>query len=370
VRILYFSKDYTTHDHRFLSALAKTEHHIGFLRLEHGEHVLLEERSLPREIEIIPWAGGKRVQRIIDIPNLLRSLKRVIRTFHPDIIQAGPIQRSAFLVALTGFKPLLTMSWGYDLLIDANRNRLWRWITSFTLKRSAAFLGDCETIRQRAISFGMHPNRIVIFPWGADINRYSLGDDGGLRKRLGWGDDVFVLFSSRSWEPIYGVVDLVKAFILASQKRDELRLLLLGSGSEELEIHRLINDAGIGNKVKFAGLVSQEELPRYYRAADIYVSASYSDGTSISLLEALATGLPVLVSDIPGNREWITPGQEGWLFSVGDTEALANAIVYAYEHNDRLPVVGKSARELAEKKGDWEKNFPKLFDAFALAMNI
>ena len=368
MRILYFSKDYTTHDYRFLSALAKTEHHIGFLRLERGKQVL-EKRSLPREIEIIPWAGGKRSQRIIDIPNLLRSLKRVIKKFHPDIIQAGPVQRTAFLVALTGFEPLLTMSWGYDLLVDANRNRLWQWITSYTLKRSAVLVGDCETIRRRAVSFGMRPDRIITFPWGADINRYSPGDDGGLRKQLGWGDDVFVLLSTRSWEPIYGVVDLVKAFIFAAQKRPELRLLLLGGGSEDIEIHRLINSAGVGDKVKYAGLISQEELPRYYRAADIYVSASYSDGTSISLLEALATGLPAIVSDIPGNREWITPGQEGWLFSVGDPETLVNAIVYANDHRSQLLTMGRKARLLAEQRGNWEENFPKLLDAFAIAMN-
>ena len=62
-----------------------------------------------------------------------------------------------------------------------------------------------------------------------------------------------------------------------------------------------------------------------YRAADLYLSASHSDGSSVSLMEALGCGLPVLVSDIPGNREWVTDGEQGWLFPDGDDAAAVAA---------------------------------------------
>ena len=139
-RILYFSRDYTTHDHRFMSALAQTEHQVGYLRLEkRGQD--LDDRPLPPEIEIIPWVGGKSEARFQDGLKLLAGLKKVIREFSPDLIQAGPIQRSAFLAALTGFHPLLSMSWGYDLLMDVYKNKWWVWATKFTLRRSDALLG-------------------------------------------------------------------------------------------------------------------------------------------------------------------------------------------------------------------------------------
>jgi glycosyltransferase involved in cell wall biosynthesis len=63
----------------------------------------------------------------------------------------------------------------------------------------------------------------------------------------------------------------------------------------------------------------------------VYISASHSDGTSISLLEAFATGTPVIVPDIPGNREWVTPGENGWLFPDGDVQALASTIMNAVD---------------------------------------
>ncbi len=119
MRILYFSRDYTTHDHRFLSSLVKSEHEVAFLQLERRGHAL-EDRPLPSEIRLIPWVGGQSQATIRDGPKLVVGLRKVIREFKPDLIQAGPVQRCAFLAALSCYEPLVTMSWGYDLLHDVH----------------------------------------------------------------------------------------------------------------------------------------------------------------------------------------------------------------------------------------------------------
>ncbi len=119
----------------------------------------------------------------------------------------------------------------------------------------------------------------------------------------------------------------------------------------------------------FPGQVNQADLPRYYRMADLYVSASHSDGSSISLLEAMACGRASLVSDIPGNREWVDPGDNGWWFRDGDADSLAQGILQAIEQRERLPAMGRSARRIAEQRADWEKNFPHLLDGYRLALS-
>ena len=83
-----------------------------------------------------------------------------------------------------------------------------------------------------------------------------------------------------------------------------------------------MDEEKINEKVFFGGHVPQIDLPGYYQAADLYISASHSDGSSVSLMEALASGLPVLVSDIPGNVEWVEPGRQGWLFKDSDVTSL------------------------------------------------
>ena len=123
------------------------------------------------------------------------------------------------------------------------------------------------------------------------------------------------------------------------------------------------------DQVHLPGQVPQAKLPDFYRAADLYISTSHSDGTSISLLEALASGLPVLLSDIPGNKEWVRqPGEVGWLFRDGDVDSLTNGILQAVENWAQLPMMGRAARQLAEVRGDWTKNFPNLFKAYDIAI--
>jgi glycosyltransferase involved in cell wall biosynthesis len=103
--------------------------------------------------------------------------------------------------------------------------------------------------------------------------------------------------------------------------------------------------------------------------ADLYLSASHTDGSSVSLLEAMASGCPVVVSDIPGNREWVRSGVNGWLFKDGDSNAMAQSILLAIETRGTLAEMGMAARQIAEQRADWRKNFPKLIQAYFLAMS-
>jgi len=366
VRLLYFTRDYTPHDHRFLSALAQSGLQVYYLQLERRRHPL-EDRPLPPQVEQIPWAGGQRAVSGWDIPRLLAYLKRVIRQVQPDLIQAGPIQRSAFLVAFSGFRPLVSVSWGYDLLHDAWRNPLWRWATRYTLKHSTVMVGDCNTIRQIAVSFGMPDERIITFPWGVDIRHFSPAAKAYLSATV---ERDFTLLSTRAWEPIYGVEVIARAFVMAANQCPQLRLIMLGNGSQAGRLRKLFLQGQVAERVLFPGQVSQRDLPRYYHAADLYLSASHSDGTSISLLEAMACGLPVLVSDIPGNREWVEHGVQGWLFADGDAEALAQGILQAVENRQRLAEMGRAARALVKQRANWEKNFPQLLKAYALALEV
>jgi glycosyltransferase involved in cell wall biosynthesis len=366
MKLLYFSRDYTVHDRRFLDALARTDISVYFLRLEQRGQAV-DDRPVPDGIQQIQWAGGQRPSRRQDGLRLLADLKRVIRQIQPDIIQAGPLQRSAFLAALTGFHPLISMSWGYDLIFDARRSPLWAWATRFTLRRSKLLIGDCDTIRQLAIAYGMHPEHIVTFPWGIDLRHFSPGG----RKPAGdasAGAAAFTLLSVRSWEPIYGVDVIARAFVIAARQQPGLRLVMLGSGSQAGLLRQIFERGGVEERVFFPGQVRQDELPRLYRGADLYLSASHSDGSSISLLEALACGTPALVSDIPGNREWVQPGVHGWWFPDGDAGALAQGILQAVQQRDVLAEMGCAARSLVEARADWEHNFQHMLGAYEIAL--
>lgn len=368
MRVLYFTRDYSPHDHRFLSALAQTEHQVYALRLERGNRQL-EDRPLPPQIEQVTWKGGKREVTWKDTPALLLDFQRVTRLIRPDVIHAGPVPNVAFLAALSGFRPLVSMSWGSDLLREIDQDGTKLRSARFALKRSAVLVGDCEAVKQKALSLGFPAERVVLFPWGVDLQKFSPDGGSTRRERLGWQND-FVLLSLRSWEPLYGVDLVARAFCRAARDLPELRLLLLGNGSQAPQIHALVQSQQMVERVHFGGQVRNDDLPDYYRSADLYLSASHSDGSSVSLMEALACGRPVLVSDIPGNREWISGQAAGWLFSDGDEEGLVEGIRQAARERAGLAERGKAARKLAEARADWTKNFARLLEAYEMARRI
>ncbi len=364
MKIIYFSRSYSTHDHRFLSAIAERGgHETYYLQLERSLRQV-EDRPVPSQVEQIRWAGSQREFRWRDMPRLALDLNHVINKIKPDLIHAGPIQTCAFLVALSGYRPLLSMSWGYDLMEDAHKSKWMEWVTRYTLKHSTYFASDSNVTRDKAVKYGMDSDRAVVFPWGVDLQHFRPQQSTNHRR------EHITLFCNRTWEPMYGLDVLARAFVKVVQQNENIGLILLGSGSQGNIIRGILQSGGVLDHVTFGGKVSQQDLPDWYRDADIYISPSHVDGSSVSLMEALACGLPCLVSDIPGNKEWVTEGENGWLFRDGDADHLAEKILMVISKREKLSEIGRAARRSAEMRADWRKNAELLMKTYETVVKL
>jgi glycosyltransferase involved in cell wall biosynthesis len=357
MRILYFSLGYSTHDHRFLKAISDHGHEVYFVQLE-GNQRQVESRSVPENVHQVLWKGGRGPFRWSMLPALTFDFRRLTREIKPDLVHAGPIQTCAFIATLSGFRPVLTMSWGFDLMDDVHKGRIWEFATRYTLKRSTFFTSDANVTRDKAVSYGMNPEKTIVFPWGVDLQHFAM------RKAEGRTEEKFILFCNRSWESRYGVDVLAKAFVKVAQQRNDVGLMLLGAGSQGNMIRGILQKGGVLDLVTFAGQISQTDLPRWYHMADLYISPSHVDGSSVSLMEALACGLPCLVSDIPANKEWVFENENGWLFRDGNVDDLAGKILAAMNQREKLPGIGEAGRRSAEKRADWQKNAEALMNVY------
>ncbi len=367
MRVLYFTRDYTSHDHRFLSALAETDHTVFFLRLE-KRGIQREDRPLPAGIQQVIWEGGIAPVERKEYREFSRKLKDVFRQIKPDVVHAGSVQTAALVTAMSNLQPLVTMSWGYDMLMDANSSEQMKKDTRYTLEKTSVLVCDCQAVADQAIAFGFSPDRIVKFPWGVDLVHFGIEGREKNRNKLEWSSDEFVILSLRAWEPIYDVKTVIRGFIDAVRKQPALRLVLLGGGSQGNQLRQMLINAGVMEKVHFGGRIGFEDLPVFYRSADLYLSASLTDGSSVSLMEALACGTPALLSAIPGNLEW-SDDMSVSVFPVGDWQRLSDGLIDAYQQKEFVRGEMRSmARHLAEQRADWSKNFSKLMDAYSMAM--
>ncbi|HUS06520.1 MAG TPA: glycosyltransferase [Bryobacteraceae bacterium] len=343
MRILYFSRNWTPHDQRFLHAIVDGGHEAWLLRWENAGR-LLPEGELPAKVQEALWGEPS-----------LSNLHVVLDRLRPDLLHAGPVDTCGYLAALSGFHPFILMSWGSDILWDAARYPESRDRARVALSAADWLICDCREVRHRAAEIAEYPEeRTVTFPWGIDIDRFEKSSSSQpLPQHSGW-ELAGVVLSMRSWEPIYGVDVAIDAFALASQSVPSARLVLAGDGSQAPAVKSRVLHHGLMSRTHLPGRIGPSELPAYYSAADVYLSCSYSDGSSVSLLEALAAGLPAVVTDIPGNREWIEPEVNGWLCPAGDKDAFACALAAALNlPSDKRSQMVERNRALARSRADW-----------------
>lgn len=365
MRVIYFSQDYTPHDYRFLEKLAQTRHEVWYLRFE-ANPTPLETRTIPSGIKVVAWMGNRNYKlRGWNKLRLFWEFRRILHQLRPDLIHAGPVQTCGFFTALAGFKPLLLMSWGSDILAKANKSVIWRWITKFTIRHADMIACDCLAVRDRIVKLTGYPDdRIITFPWGVDLSRFHPAPSQlRLRDKLGWKDNKVVI-TTRSLEPIYGIETLLEAARTVIEKEPDTRFLMLGDGSLRPKVQTFIAKHNLEQAIHLAGRVPHNLLPDYFNEADLYVSSSYSDGTSVSLLEAMACKLPVVVTDLSSNQEWVAPEVNGWLVPPGDAQALSSAIVEALEQNGKAKMMAETNMSAARQKADWDKNFNILLEAY------
>jgi glycosyltransferase involved in cell wall biosynthesis len=114
-----------------------------------------------------------------------------------------------------------------------------------------------------------------------------------------------------------------------------------------------VTELGLESRVRFIGRVDEAELPALLRGAELYVTASETDGTSVTLLQAMACGVPVIASRNAGNITWIREGETGRLFGVGDVGALAALFI---SKNLQSAQEASAALALVKENANWSLN--------------
>jgi glycosyltransferase involved in cell wall biosynthesis len=122
--------------------------------------------------------------------------------------------------------------------------------------------------------------------------------------------------------------------------------------------------------VKFVGTVRHDKIVDYLSAADIYVSTSFSDGTSASLLEAMSCSLPSVATEIDGNKEWINNGINGFLVPVADSKKLAEKILLLADDQELRRRLRANAEETMRTRVIWQENIKKLTNAIDSKLSI
>lgn len=198
--------------------------------------------------------------------------------------------------------------------------------------------------------------KVVEMPNGVDTDIFFPREkDPALVQRYGLQDKTVVLFVGHL-QPFKGLPVLINA--LALIKNPDIVLMVVGTGPLEQEYRKLVAMKGLGARVFFAGYQSQqEELPRFYNTGDIFVLPSVGAPESFGMvvIEAMASGKPVIVSALPGPSQLVEQGVDGLTFAVADSEDLKQKIEYLLQQPEKRGLIGSAARKKVLENYSWSR---------------
>lgn len=309
----------------------------------------------PRNVHIyvLPTLIKNNVQRRL-VPNYI-SVKKIIKEIKPDLVHLHVLHHYAPAVSRTHV-PYILHSWGMEVLGLSNMSIFRKILSRYAATRAKKIIVDAEIMRKIWTSTGIPQNKVEVVPFGVDTNLFSQNISGRpIRRKLGIEEDDIVVISSRPFFPHYDIECLIKAIPIIVDIHKNVKFIIKGKGPLEGSVKQLAKKLDVDRYVRFTSPVAYQEVSKYLTAAEIYVSTSFVDSTSVSLLEAMACGLPPVTTDIYGNREWIEHEVNGLLYPPKDHKVLADRIKQLIEDDHLRKQFGERSRRIILERAEWQK---------------
>ncbi|EKE20155.1 MAG: glycosyl transferase group 1 protein [uncultured bacterium] len=243
-------------------------------------------------------------------------------------------------------------------------SKLYKWITPMILRiwKGATFV-VANGQKMKELALKLEPKKeIGIIHDGVDTDEFFPDEN----KR---NSEQFTMICASRVTPMKGVRFLIQAFKILSGRYENARLVVVGDGNERQSLEDLVQGLDLREKVEFAGLVSHENMLKYYQKSNVFVSTSLADGISDSTLEALACGLAVVATNTEGTAELLTDGVNCLMVRMKDPDDLAEKIEKIILDHDLEKSLSLESKKLAEKLS-WRSLAGQYFELYEKIRNL
>ena len=379
-------KGNTRHIRELLAGLRSRGHEVTLL--------VSRQKPTPDEANVvavpspqIPVPGLRYLSGLISFQILLMwRMARLFRRGRPDVIYA---RHDAFLAAPALFArlarlPLVSELNGilpFELHLRGHGRigiRINEWIERRVYRRSRRIVVVAEGIgRYLADHLGVDPAKIAVSPNGADLERFTPGDGGDVRRRIGAGRDDVVIGYVGGLQPYQGVDRLLECAAALVQRGLPIRLLIVGDGPERGRLERLAGEGPLAGRATFTGTVAHAEVPACIRAMDLCAltklgrvegSPHAYSASPLKAFEYLACARPIVSGDLPDLR-FLEEAGAALCADVEDRGAFTDALDRLARDAELRERMGEAGRRYAAEHGSWDASVGRVEDILAGAVS-
>lgn len=324
----------------------------------------LEELGIP--VHVVPERRGSVLAVIRFVREMLRirrTLTRIVADHEVDVIQTHLLRSLDFLLAglgRRGGRPVVYWTFhneNFTLRREHMTRHAWllgpkrfvyRWLYRLGSRRVSGLIAVSDEVRRSMLAdIGPVDPKIVVIPNGVDVARYEgIVDVAAVRGEFGFRHDDFVAVMVGTFKRQKGHVHLVDAASVLRDTHPGVRYLLVGDGELRAGIQEQVRRLGLDDIVRFAG--SRRDVPALLTASDCFVLPSLWEGLPVALLEAMASGLPCVATDVSGTQQVVVPRVTGRLVPPGDAAALAAGLGAMADDPGRAAAMGAAGKRRVE----------------------
>ena len=367
MKILILADTSSVHTIRWANALQKNGFEIAVLGFSNCEHQNFNNRIrvystyIPKKVTL---KGNGIFSKLVYLKSILK-VKRIINDFKPDCLHSYYASSYGLVGALTNFHPFYISVWGSDVFDFPQKSFMTKWILKYVLSKSDKIFSTSNVMAEEIKKYSN--KSINVIPFGVELSLFNPVEKVETKM-----NNNFVIGSTKSLEDIYGIENLIRAFkMLKNNFKDlNIKLLLVGEGTLEKHLKNLCHDLQIENQVEFIGKVPHHDVVTYLHKMDIAVFLSKQESFGVSLLEAMACKIPVIVSKAKGFNEIVENDSNGIFVDSENLMEISNKMSKLI-FNERLRFqIGASARKRVEQHYNWDENVTQMINTYKETINV
>ena len=325
----------------------------------HEVHVITTlDKGLPKEsmekgvyVHRIFW----RKIRFLGIMLFWMKIFLLLKRVNPNIIhvQSVGIGISAFLSKKILKKPYIVWGRGSEVYLPWMFKKQ---ISKLVLKNADAVIALTEDMKKEIKK--SYDIDISVIPNGINLKNFENISKEKIRSK----DGKIILFVG-TLRPVKGVRYLIEAMKIIRQRNPNTRLMLVGDGEDREKLEGLVGEFDLKKCVSFVGRVQNEKVPVYMAASDVFVLPSLSEGFPVVSLEAMASGLPIIATNVGGLPEVVQNGENGFLIEPRNSEEIAEKILLILRDNRLRERISRNNKEKSKEYG-WETIVKRLEEVY------
>jgi glycosyltransferase involved in cell wall biosynthesis len=357
MRVLLLSDTYSEHTEKWAIGLASNNIEVGLFSFNKASYPWYQNIT---NITVL-YAPTKTLNTSNKISYLkhVKSLKKAIKLFKPDIVHAHYATSYGLIGALSGFHPFVISAWGTDVMKFPQKNFINEFILKYNLNTADAICATSHTIKDYLKP--ITSKKVTVIPFGIDTNVF-------IKKvvKSVFSSESFVFGSIKSLEEIYNIDVLIRAFAILKSKYSSkpIKLLIIGEGSQKEYLKNLCQELNVLDDVIFTGRIAFSEVSLYFNMLDVLVNISDYESFGVSVIEAMACEKPVIATDTGGLKEIIENDNFGSLVEIKNIEQTVFEMEKYFLNIDLKNKIGKAAREKVIQKYNWKDNVWQMIEVY------